>query len=617
MTDRATIKSLSFVLGPVALILASTAACAQDATGVAPQDVATVMSATGELSTERLGTVRFVLSMKADTEAALLKEHIAEFSSNAEPQNITPALLRRLRQDISGILSTEGFFNPQIRFEALPQVRSGTAERQISVIVERGERTVIENVSIRFAGAFNDALKAEQQDAVQRRRQVHEDWGLSVGQPFREGDWSDAKNGLLESFRSDRYAAARLEETAVKVDAESSTARVEVAFDSGPEFRLGALSVKGLQRYPLWLLDRYDPPKPGELYSRNRLLDFQRTLQNSPYFASVAVQIDADPDKAAAVPVEVNLTERKARDLSFGAGYSSNTGFRGEIAYRDRDILSRAWDLRSAVRIEQKRQLGYADVYLPPSDQVLNSFGVLADRQDVSGVRTVKQAIGVRRTSHTGDIERRFGLNLLREKSTIEGEPEEISKALVWSAGWTWRDIDDAFNPHKGKIIQADVAVSEKALLSDQRFVRLVGKYQQWMPLSKQDTLIFRVEAGQVIAPDEEGIPEEYLFRTGGASTVRGYAYQSIGIPVQGAVTGGRVMAVVSAEAVHWLNGNWGVAAFADAGDATSVWRKLSLKKSIGTGLRYRTPAGPVALDLGYALKTKRARIDFSIAIAF
>jgi translocation and assembly module TamA len=98
---------------------------------------------------------------------------------------------------------------------------------------------------------------------------------------------------------------------------------------------------------------------------------------------------------------------------------------------------------------------------------------------------------------------------------------------------------------------------------------------------------------------------------------VRGYAYQSIGIPVQDAVTGGRVMAVASAEALHWLNGSWGIAAFADMGDATSVWRKLSLKKSVGAGLRYRTPAGPVALDLGYALKTKRARIDFSIAIAF
>ncbi|WP_339938175.1 autotransporter assembly complex protein TamA [Undibacterium luofuense] len=575
------------------------------------------MSAAGELSAERLGTVRFVLSMKADAESALLKEHIPEFGSNAEPQNVTPALLRRLRQDISGILATEGYFNPQIRFEALPQGRANAGERQISVMVERGDRSMIENVSMRFSGAFDEAVRSGQQDAVQRQRQVREDWGLAVGQPFRESDWSEAKNVLLESFRSDRYAAAKLQDTAVKVDAESSTARVEVTVDSGPEFKLGTLNVKGLQRYPLWLLDRYDPPKPGELYSRNRLLDFQRTLQNSPYFAAVAVQIDADPDKADAVPVEVNLTERKARDLSFGAGYSSNTGFRGEIAYRDRDILSRAWDLRSAVRIEQKRQLGYADVYLPPSDQVLNSFGVLADRQDVSGVLTVKQAIGVRRTSHTGNIERRFGLNLLREKSTIEGEPTEISKALVWSAGWTWRDIDDAFNPHQGKIIQADIAVSEKALLSDQRFIRLVGKYQQWVPVNKQDTLIFRVEAGQVVAPEEEGIPEEYLFRTGGASTVRGYAYQSIGIPVQGAVTGGRVMAVASAEALHWLNGSWGIAAFADVGDATSVWRKLSLKKSVGTGLRYRTPAGPVALDLGYALKTKRARIDFSIAIAF
>ncbi|MBR7781306.1 autotransporter assembly complex protein TamA [Undibacterium luofuense] len=601
-----------------ALCLVVSASCFAQETGSLPTpDTAVLMSAAGELSAERLGTVRFVLSMKADAESALLKEHIPEFGSNAEPQNVTPALLRRLRQDISGILATEGYFNPQIRFEALPQGRANAGERQISVMVERGDRSMIENVSMRFSGAFDEAVRSGQQDAVQRQRQVREDWGLAVGQPFRESDWSEAKNVLLESFRSDRYAAAKLQDTAVKVDAGSSTARVEVTVDSGPEFKLGALNVKGLQRYPLWLLDRYDPPKPGELYSRNRLLDFQRTLQNSPYFAAVAVQIDADPDKADAVPVEVNLTERKARDLSFGAGYSSNTGFRGEIAYRDRDILNRAWDLRSAVRIEQKRQLGYADVYLPPSDQVLNSFGVLADRQDVSGVLTVKQAIGVRRTSHTGNIERRFGLNLLREKSTIEGEPTEISKALVWSAGWTWRDIDDAFNPHQGKIIQADIAVSEKALLSDQRFVRLVGKYQQWVPVNKQDTLIFRVEAGQVVAPDEEGIPEEYLFRTGGASTVRGYAYQSIGIPVQGAVTGGRVMAVASAEALHWLNGSWGIAAFADVGDATSVWRKLSLKKSVGTGLRYRTPAGPVALDLGYALKTKRARIDFSIAIAF
>ncbi len=601
-----------------ALCLMASASCFAQETGSLPTpDTAVLMSAAGELSAERLGTVRFVLSMKADAESALLKEHIPEFGSNAEPQNVTPALLRRLRQDISGILATEGYFNPQIRFEALPQGRANAGERQISVMVERGDRSMIENVSMRFSGAFDEAVRSGQQDAVQRQRQVREDWGLAVGQPFRESDWSEAKNVLLESFRSDRYAAAKLQDTAVKVDAESSTARVEVTVDSGPEFKLGTLNVKGLQRYPLWLLDRYDPPKPGELYSRNRLLDFQRTLQNSPYFAAVAVQIDADPDKADAVPVEVNLTERKARDLSFGAGYSSNTGFRGEIAYRDRDILSRAWDLRSAVRIEQKRQLGYADVYLPPSDQVLNSFGVLADRQDVSGVLTVKQAIGVRRTSHTGNIERRFGLNLLREKSTIEGEPTEISKALVWSAGWTWRDIDDAFNPHQGKIIQADIAVSEKALLSDQRFIRLVGKYQQWVPVNKQDTLIFRVEAGQVVAPEEEGIPEEYLFRTGGASTVRGYAYQSIGIPVQGAVTGGRVMAVASAEALHWLNGSWGIAAFADVGDATSVWRKLSLKKSVGTGLRYRTPAGPVALDLGYALKTKRARIDFSIAIAF
>ena len=611
MKKAATLSVLSGIT--TAVLMCCAVAQAREVLTLSEPDAAELASA---LNSERQGPARFILMMKPDAEAALLREHIAELGNNAEPQNVTPAVLRRLRQDITGILATEGYFSPQIRFETQPQ-RNPAQERQIGVLVERGARTVIENVSFGFEGAFADAVHSGEAKALQRQHQAREDWGLAVGQAFRESDWDDAKNGLLESFRSDRYASAKLKDTAVKVDADAASAQISVTLDSGPAFRLGAMQVKGLQRYPRWLLDRYDPPKEGESYSRTRLLDFQRSLQNSPYFASVAVQIESDPEKAEAVPVEVSLTERKARDLSFGAGYSSNTGFRGEIAYRDRDILNRAWDLRSAIRIEQKRQLGYADIYLPPSEQVLHSFGILADRENVSGVRTVKQAIGMRRTSHTGDTERRFGLNLLREKSVVDGELPETSKALVWSAGWTWRQVDDALNPHQGSILQADAALSEKAILSDQRFLRLAAKYQHWFPLTKQDSFILRLEGGQVLAPDETGIPEEYLFRTGGASTVRGYAYQSIGVPVQGAVTGGRVMLVVSAEAVHWLNASWGVAAFADAGDATGIWRDLNLKKSAGGGLRYRTPAGPVALDLGYALKTRRARLDFSIAIAF
>ena len=131
------------------------------------------------------------------------------------------------------------------------------------------------------------------------------------------------------------------------------------------------------------------------------------------------------------------------------------------------------------------------------------------------------------------------------------------------------------------------------------------------------DAVILRAEAGQVFASGDEGIPDDYLFRTGGSTTVRGYSYQSLGVQVPGAVLGGRVMAVASAEYVHWLDSYWGAAVFTDTGNAAASWKDMKLFQSAGVGARYKTPAGPIALDLAYGKQSKKLRLDFSIAIAF
>ncbi|MFZ6746774.1 autotransporter assembly complex protein TamA [Undibacterium sp. JH2W] len=573
----------------------------------------------GEANTTNTKTSSGRLQLQAAKShwADLLKEHIPEFASNVEAQNITPALIRRLRLDISNIMVTEGYFSPLIQFDNPDQLAT-TGNKLIHVTVEAGPRTIIENVSLKVQGPMADAIDAGDKALIKRRRAMQEDWGLAVGQPFREADWSDSKTQMLESLRADAYAAASMTNSEAKIDADEHSGILQVEVDSGPVFTLGELRVTGLQRYPSWLIDRYQPPKKGEVYSRSRLLDFQRSLQNSAYFATVAVGIDPDPDKADAIPVDVTVLERQARDLSFGLGYSTNTGYRSEIAYRDRNILDPAWDLRSALRLEQRRQLGYADIYLPPRESnVLDSFGVLVERENIAGVRSSRNALGVKRTSTRGHLEQRLGLNMVREKIASEGEAEEVSKALVASIGWTWRDVDQALDPRKGEILQFDLAASEKALLSDQRFIRSYAKYQRWIPVRKTDTVILRAELGAVFSKDEEGIPEDYLFRTGGSTTVRGYGYQTLGIQHIGSTRGGRVMATASAEYVHWLNQSWGAATFLDVGNAADNWRELSLKQGMGVGARYKTPAGPIALDLAYGRQTKKVRLDFSIAIAF
>jgi translocation and assembly module TamA len=128
---------------------------------------------------------------------------------------------------------------------------------------------------------------------------------------------------------------------------------------------------------------------------------------------------------------------------------------------------------------------------------------------------------------------------------------------------------------------------------------------------------ILRAEGGYVIAPSPDGIPEDYLFRAGGTASVRGYSYQSLGVNQDDGVVGGRALLTGTAEYVHWLQDTWGIAVFVDEGDAANTFADLKLEQGIGAGVRLKTPAGPIAIDLAYGKEVQKFRLDFSIGIAF
>lgn len=557
---------------------------------------------------------RFHLDAEKSPWRNLLLQHVAVFSEQAEPQIPTPGLLKKIRSDVNKLMETEGYFSAQIRFE-----KDASRPNSLVVHVQPGAVVKVKQVTFQWQGELS-AL-TQQPEAQSRRDSSVSSWQLTAGKPFRDEAWRDAKNQLIDQLRADRYAAAKLSTSDALIDVDQQLADLNLTVDSGPSFRLGELHITGLQRYPVWLLERFNPPKVGETYSRARLFEYQRALQNSAYFSAVAVNVDPDIAQADAVPIEVTITERQAREIGTGIGYSTNTGLRTELSYRDRNLFRQAWDLRSAVRIEQKRQLAYSDIYLPPrASNQLDSFGGLVDRLDVAGLLQTRYALGVKRTISDGKWERRFGVNLTREQLALNGAAQEHNQALVASFGATWRQVDNNFFPRDGQIAQLESAISDKLLISDQRFLRLDLKYQRWIPVAKQDHVLLRAEIGEVFAPNppgSDGIPEDYLFRTGGSTSVRGYAYQSLGVVHPGGVTGGRVLGVASAEYEHQLNDTWGAATFIDIGDAARSWRDFQSKQGLGIGARYRTPAGPIALDLAYGRQVRRLRLDFSISVAF
>ena len=517
------------------------------------------------------------------------------------------ALMRRARKEIREMLATEGYFSPTIE-------RKDLEDGRLLVVVTPGGRTHISSVDLRFTGD----LTGGEGDRPACLAALRNAWGLQAGQPFRQADWDAAKQRLLDALSTREYAAASIVDSQAVINPDTASAELKVEVDSGPVFRFGPMEVSGLADYDASLVERYRPPERGEPYSQERLLRFQTALQNTSFFASVVVDIDRSTPTPEAVPVRVMVIEAKPRRIGFGSGISSNTGYRVETSYRDAHFMGQPWTLVSGVRVEQRRQLGYADVFLPPSlSGHLDSFGVLAEHTNISGLQTQRQSIGVVRTIPRGSMENRLALNFQHEILTPEGSLRSSRSALTANWSWTYRAVDNILDPRHGQVVNFQLGGASRAFLSDRNFVRLYGRYQHFFPVGERDVLILRAEGGMTLAASRDGVPQDFLFRTGGAQTVRGYAYQSLGVTEGSATVGGRYLAVTSAEYVHWYEGNWGVAAFVDAGNANDERELFKMNLGYGVGPRWRSPAGPIAVDLAYGQSDHRVRLQFAVAIAF
>ena len=58
-------------------------------------------------------------------------------------------------------------------------------------------------------------------------------------------------------------------------------------------------------------------------------------------------------------------------------------------------------------------------------------------------------------------------------------------------------------------------------------------------------------------------------------------------------------------------------AVFADAGNAADSFAQLDPVSSLGAGLRWRSPVGPLRLDWAWARQLRQGRLHFSVGIAF
>lgn len=521
-------------------------------------------------------------------------------------------LFRRLRPAIRDALGTEGYFSPSIQRIVDETVPEDVAP-PLNIKIEPGVQSKIVSVDIQFDGEIN------QDEFAQRRERLKTLWLLGVNLPFNQADWSASKDSLLRDLLAKDFAAATLSESLANVDPENNTVALSVVYDSGPVFTFGELQIEGLSKYPQDLVSRYNTIRPGDRYEQERLLRLLADLQGTSYFSAVDVKIDADDRQPSNVPIEVTVMESDSKRLGFGAGYSSNTGFRTEATYQYNNLFDRAYSLVTGVRLEQKRQSAYADVFLPPSKRgVTDSVGVAFDHQEISNLEVDRSSIGAIREFNKGINDYRLGLNFQLEERRALGVNFGQTQALVASTSWTRNAVDNRLNPTEGYIVFSQLAVASEQFASDQDFVRLYSRAQKFWSPSRENLFSARFEVGTVVASARRDIPQDYLFRAGGTNSLRGFDFLDLGVIDQGVLVGGRRLMIGSLEYTRWFDGGpLGAAVFTDVGDVSDNWGDFDPKPAIGVGVRYKTPAGPIAFDVAKAADQDNLRIHFALGVAF
>jgi translocation and assembly module TamA len=529
--------------------------------------------------------------------------------------------LRRRAYDATvSALETQGYFSPTVTLDVGEDIVGETWD----ITIEPGERTHVDNVDLNFSGQI------ERPEFVGRVQGLKDSWPLNKGMPFINESWNKAKGSMLDEVSRKDFFFARMASTQATVDAERAKADLFVHVESGPRVRLGELRTTGLKRVPKKLIDRYVQYTPGDPYDQDMLDEWQQGLQSTSFFRGAFVTLEQDhaaqkvlPNGEVELPVHVQVSEAPARRFTTSLGLDSDNGLRVEGLYRQNVVFGQPIWTETGLGVDKNRQRAFFDVHLPPTLRgYKDSVGVLYDHSDIEGLDNRRVGLGWKRRQERKaagnsrvEYETQWGLIAAHDKTQYAGAESFEVPTLVGTWQWLRRDVDKKYDPREGNLIDFGLGAGV-TLDKGERFYRSSLRAQQWWPIGKRDVLTVRGEVGKVWS-NTDRLPQDFGYRTGGARSIRGYKYQSIGLRRGDAVIGAPALAVASIEYTHYLNEQFGINFFVDAGDAAESFGKMDFALGYGIGAAVRTPAGPFFVDVAYGQRDKRVRLHFSLGIAF
>lgn len=502
-----------------------------------------------------------------------------------------------------------GYYQAQIETQVNPPAEAGKAP-QLVIRVEPGEPVRLRNVTVRIDGPASE-LKAFR---------IPDSRALRPGEPLNHGHYEDAKRLIQNQASRYGFFSGRFERQRLAVDPRAGVADIELVYQSGPRYTLGAVKFAGDTPLDDDLLQRMVQFKPGTPYDSELIAELNNDLQSSGYFEGV--RVDAAPTAAVAqvIPVEVQLDTRKPRTMGLGLGFSTDVGPRAKANWTRHWVNAQGHSYGWETELSAPRQnvgLWYDIPLDPPLTDKLRFAGGYQN-EDIAGTDTVSKLLTVGPEWHSklpSGWQRVISLKYQREEYRL-GDDSGLSNLLMPGVSFSYLRSDNRIDPHHGYRLQFDLQAAKEGLGSDTNLIHGNVLLKGLTTLGERHRLLGRVQfGGSATNGYQQNIPPSLRFFAGGDQSVRGYDYQSLSPENnQGDKIGGRYLVAGSAEYQYSVAEKWRVATFIDQGNSFNSLELPSLKTGVGIGVRWVSPVGPLRLDLARALDDDGGfRLHFSM----
>lgn len=350
-------------------------------------------------------------------------------------------------------------------------------------------------------------------------------------------------------------------------------------------------------------------------------------------------RLQAQARETKRIPVIVTLNADKLNSLETGIGYGTDTGARLRTQYRRAIVNKYGHSFDSNLEVSEIRQSidgRYSIPYKHPLNDYFNIVGgyeretrddigpdvsLLTESAVFGGERVIKRPLG--NWQHTIGV--RYRLDRLTQQGDVDiSELPDAFKtaaseqeALLFSYETSKTSSNTRLNPTKAFKQTYKLELGSESLLSDANMAIASAGWRFIYSLGENDDHQFvgRSDLSYIFTDDFDKVPYNLRFFTGGDQTIRGFDYKSLSPEVDGYKIGGQALAVGSLEYNYQFKDGWRAAIFSDFGNAYDKDFSNPAAYSVGVGIRWKSPIGPIRLDVASGISDENhpIRLHFFI----